>query len=41
MLKSEDVSSGTNHEIVQGLITMFDQENEIVKAFRMARDHFK
>ena len=30
-----------NKEIIEGLIQMFVAENQIVRAFKMARDHFK
>lgn len=37
---SDDGSSKMDEEIVEGLIELFDIKNQIIRAFKMARDHF-
>lgn len=41
VLSFNDELSAIDHEIVKGMINIFDQENQIVRAFRMATNHFK
>lgn len=41
VLSSKDDRSTIGQRIVEGLINMFDKANQIVKAFKMARDHFE
>lgn len=36
-----DGGDGINSEIVEGLMKMLDDTKELVKEFRVARDHFK
>ena len=40
-LNSNENSSGIDQKIVEDRMTMFDYENQIIKAFRMIRDRFK
>ena len=40
-LTLDDDSSDIDQEIIERLIKIFDEKNQIVKAFRMTRDHFE